>query len=46
VKASVVRQPKKVYSQIILPAVMYRYEIWSLILREGHKQKVYENSEG
>jgi hypothetical protein len=36
-----------VYSQywtIILPLVLYGYETWSLILREEHKLRVFENS--
>jgi hypothetical protein len=28
----------------MLPAVLYGYEIWSLILREAHRLRVFENT--
>jgi hypothetical protein len=28
---------------IILPAILYGSEVWSLILREEHRLRVYEN---
>jgi hypothetical protein len=33
----------KIYRNIILPVVFYRYETWSLILREERRLRVYEN---
>jgi len=33
----------KIYRTIILPVVLYRYETWSLTLREERKLRVYEN---
>jgi hypothetical protein len=33
----------KIYKTIILPVVLYGCENWSLILREQHRQKVFEN---
>ena len=33
----------KIYSTIILPVVLYGCETWSLILREEHRLKVFEN---
>jgi hypothetical protein len=33
----------KIYETIILPVVLYGYETWSLILREEHRLRVYEN---
>jgi hypothetical protein len=31
------------YITIILPVVLYRYEAWSLTLREEHRLRVFEN---
>jgi hypothetical protein len=31
------------YKTIILPVVLYRCEIWSLILREEHRLRLFEN---
>jgi hypothetical protein len=33
----------KIYKTIILPAVLYGSETWSLILREEHRLRVFEN---
>ena len=33
----------KIYRTIILPVVLYGYEIWSLTLREEHRLRVFEN---
>jgi hypothetical protein len=33
----------KIYKTIILPVVLYGCETWSLILREEHRLKVFEN---
>ena len=33
----------KIYGTLILPVVLYGYEIWSLILREERKLRVIEN---
>jgi hypothetical protein len=33
----------KTYKTIILPAVSYGCETWSLKLREEHRMKVFEN---
>jgi len=33
----------KIYITVILPFVLYRYETWSLILREEHRLRVFEN---
>jgi hypothetical protein len=33
----------RIYKTIILPAVLYGCETWSLILREEHKLRVFEN---
>jgi hypothetical protein len=33
----------KIYKTIILPVVLYGCETWSLILREKHTLRVYEN---
>jgi hypothetical protein len=33
----------KIYKTIILPAVLYGYETWSLTLREEHRLRVFEN---
>ena len=33
----------KTYRTIILPAVLYGCETWSLTLREGHRLRVSEN---
>jgi hypothetical protein len=33
----------KIYKPINLPAVFYGCETWSLILREEHRLKVFEN---
>jgi hypothetical protein len=33
----------KIYKTIILPVVLYRCETWSLILRQKHRLKVFEN---
>ena len=32
-----------IYRIIILPDVLYGYETWSLILREEHRLRVFEN---
>jgi hypothetical protein len=32
-----------IYKTIILPVVLYECETWSLILREEHRMRVYEN---
>jgi hypothetical protein len=34
----------KIYKTIILPAVLYGCETWSLTLREEHRLRVFENS--
>jgi hypothetical protein len=33
----------KIYKTIILPVVLYGCETWSLMLREEHRLKVFEN---
>jgi hypothetical protein len=33
----------RIYKTIILPVVLYGYETWSLIVREEHKLRVFEN---
>jgi hypothetical protein len=33
----------RIYKTIILPVVLYRYETWSLAVREEHKLRVLEN---
>ena len=33
----------KIYRTIILPVVLYGCKIWSLILREEHRLRVFEN---
>jgi hypothetical protein len=33
----------KIYKTIILPVVLYGCETWSLILREGHRLRAFEN---
>jgi hypothetical protein len=33
----------KIYKTIILPVVLYGCEAWSLILREEHRLRVFEN---
>jgi hypothetical protein len=33
----------KIYRIIILPAILYGCEIWSLALREEHRPRVFEN---
>jgi hypothetical protein len=33
----------KIYKSIILPVVLYGSENWSLIIREEHKLRVFEN---
>jgi hypothetical protein len=33
----------KIYKAIILPVILYGYEIWSLTLREEHRLRVFEN---
>jgi hypothetical protein len=33
----------KIYRTVILPVVLYGCETWSLILREGHRLRVFEN---
>jgi hypothetical protein len=33
----------KIYKTVILPVVLYGYEAWSLILREEHGLRVFEN---
>jgi hypothetical protein len=33
----------KIYRTITLPVVLYGCEIWSLILREGHRLRLFEN---
>jgi hypothetical protein len=33
----------RIYKPIILPVVLYGYETWSLILREEHRPRVFEN---
>jgi glycerol-3-phosphate O-acyltransferase len=33
----------KIYKMIILPVVLYGCEAWSLILREEHRLRVFEN---
>jgi hypothetical protein len=33
----------KIYKTIILPVVLFGCESWSLTLREGHRQRVFEN---
>jgi hypothetical protein len=34
----------RIYKTIILPVVLYGYEIWSLTLREEHRLRVFENT--
>jgi hypothetical protein len=34
----------KIYRTVILPVVLYGCKIWSLILREEHRMRVFENS--
>jgi hypothetical protein len=33
----------RIYRNIILPVVLYGCEIWSLILKEEHRLRVFEN---
>jgi hypothetical protein len=33
----------KIYKTIILPVVLYECETWSLMLREEHRMRVFEN---
>jgi hypothetical protein len=33
----------KIHKTIILPVVLYGYETWSLILREEHSLRTFEN---
>jgi hypothetical protein len=33
----------KIHKTVILPAVLYGCETWSLALREGHRLRVFEN---
>jgi hypothetical protein len=33
----------KIYKTIILPVVLYGFETWSLMLREEHRLRVFEN---
>jgi hypothetical protein len=33
----------KIYKTIILPIILYGYEIWSLVLREKYRLRVFEN---
>jgi hypothetical protein len=33
----------KIYKTIILPAILYGCETWSLTLREEHRLRVFEN---
>jgi hypothetical protein len=33
----------KMYKTVILPAVLYGCETWSLTLRKEHRQRVFEN---
>jgi hypothetical protein len=33
----------KIHKTIILPVVLYRYEIWSLSLSEEHRLREFEN---
>jgi hypothetical protein len=33
----------RIYKMIILPVFLYGCETWSLILREGHRLRVFEN---
>jgi hypothetical protein len=33
----------KIYKTIILPVVLYGCETWSLVLREEHRLRVFEN---
>jgi hypothetical protein len=33
----------KIYRTIVLPVVLYGCETWSLILKEEHRLKVFEN---
>jgi hypothetical protein len=33
----------RIYKTIILPVVLYGCETWSLIIREEHKLRMYEN---
>jgi hypothetical protein len=35
----------RIYKTIILPVVLYGCETWSLILREKHRLRVFENRE-
>jgi hypothetical protein len=31
------------YKSTVLPLAVYGYELWSLILREEHRRRVFEN---
>jgi hypothetical protein len=33
----------RIYGTVILPLVLYGCEMWSLTLREEHRQRVFEN---
>jgi hypothetical protein len=33
----------KIYKTIILPVILYGCEAWSLILREEHRHRIFEN---
>jgi hypothetical protein len=33
----------RIYKTINLPVVLYRFETWSLTLREEHRLRVFEN---
>jgi hypothetical protein len=40
----ILKNPKiKIYRTVILPVVLYGCETWSLILREEHRLRVFEN---
>jgi hypothetical protein len=41
--ASIARIKIRIYKTIILPAVLYGCETWSLTLREKHRLRVFEN---
>ncbi|PSN33398.1 hypothetical protein C0J52_15258 [Blattella germanica] len=40
-----VRTAKKIYKTVILPAILYGCETWTLTLREEKRLRVFENKE-
>jgi hypothetical protein len=38
-----IKTKMRIYKTIILPVALYGCETWSLILKEGHKLRAFEN---